>query len=131
MFILAKGGETYARMRFNVGPGGQAMLPVQVDCSTDFPASNHHAWEEEYLQHVTIEDDWVFTQHPLQPFFDPYVSYQLTVTLLVIYLPAKCRLVKDALLDDKINPAMVAGWLFLFMTTPFVGGRALNDRNSP
>ncbi len=72
MFILAKGGETYARMRFNVGPGGEAMLPVQVDCSTDFPASDQSAWEEEYLQHVTIEDDWLFTQPPFHPFIDPY-----------------------------------------------------------
>jgi len=72
MFILAKGGETYARMRFNVGPGGEAMLPVQVDCNTHFPASDQVAWEEEYLQHVIIEDDWVFAQQPFHPIFDPY-----------------------------------------------------------
>ena len=72
MFILAQGGASYARMRFNVGPGGETMLPVQVDCSTHFPASNQHAWQEECHNHVTITDDWGLRkpQHFLD--YDPY-----------------------------------------------------------
>lgn len=31
MFILTRGGTTYARLRFNAGPGGQMLLPVEVD----------------------------------------------------------------------------------------------------
>ncbi len=52
MFILARGGETYARLRFNNGPGGAIELPVQVDYSQPFDASDHEAWEAEYLAKV-------------------------------------------------------------------------------
>ena len=52
MFILACGGATYARLRFNVGPGGDVLLPVEVDYSRPFSASNWIAWEQEYLAHV-------------------------------------------------------------------------------
>jgi proteasome lid subunit RPN8/RPN11 len=31
MFILSRTGQTYARMAFSAGPGGQMMLPVEVD----------------------------------------------------------------------------------------------------
>ena len=31
MFILARGGQTYARLRCNVGPGADVKLPVDVD----------------------------------------------------------------------------------------------------
>src|SRR3954449_8635457 len=31
MFILARGGQTYARLRFNVGPGADVNLPVEVE----------------------------------------------------------------------------------------------------
>ena len=48
MFVLARGGKTYARLRFNVGPGGQAMIPVEVDYSEAFSAADHEAWEAEY-----------------------------------------------------------------------------------
>ena len=36
MFILAKGGKTYARLRFNVGPGGHLLIPVEVDFAAPF-----------------------------------------------------------------------------------------------
>ena len=52
MAILAKGGQTYARLRFGVGPGGQMMIPVEVDCTAPFPASDHAGWDAEYLAHV-------------------------------------------------------------------------------
>jgi len=48
MFVLARGGKTYARLRFNVGPGGQVMVPVQVDYAGAFEAADHEAWEAEY-----------------------------------------------------------------------------------
>ena len=47
MFILARGGQSYARLRFNVGPGGSLMLPVEVDYRRPFPASDQAAWSEE------------------------------------------------------------------------------------
>ena len=57
MFILARGGDTYARLRFNVGPGGQALLPVTVDYEQPFEGSDHTAWESEYQAHIEIEKD--------------------------------------------------------------------------
>ncbi|HKQ50412.1 MAG TPA: hypothetical protein VJZ71_20225 [Phycisphaerae bacterium] len=52
MFILAKGGQTYARLRFNTGPGGHLLIPVTVDYSQPFAGSDHAAWEDEYHAHI-------------------------------------------------------------------------------
>ena len=52
MFILSRSGSPYARLRFNVGPGGETHIPVQVDYTTGFEGSNHQAWEEEYEANV-------------------------------------------------------------------------------
>ena len=41
MFILGRTGHSYARMAFSAGPGGQILLPVQVDWS---------AWPEAVLE---------------------------------------------------------------------------------
>ena len=78
MFILARGGRTYARLRFHVGPGGDIKLPVHVDYSRPFAASNHEAWLAEYQANVDFpqlvalappepaaprdpfDDDWLF-----------------------------------------------------------------------
>jgi len=48
MFILARGGQSYARLRFHVGPGGDIDLPVQGDYGRAFAASDHQAWKAEY-----------------------------------------------------------------------------------
>lgn len=55
MFILARGGNTYARLRFNTGPGGQVLIPVAVDYRQAFPAADHAAWEAEYQANVHSE----------------------------------------------------------------------------
>jgi hypothetical protein len=55
MFILAQQGQTYARLRFNVGPGGAIQIPVQVDYSRQFSGSEMDAWEQEYLVNVDPE----------------------------------------------------------------------------
>ena len=55
MFILAEEGETYARLRFNVGPGGACLLPVELDCDVDFPASDFQGWEAEYQANIHPE----------------------------------------------------------------------------
>ena len=54
MGILAQAGPTYARLRFNVGPGGQVLIPVEQDYSTVFPATDRAAWEQEYAENVEI-----------------------------------------------------------------------------
>lgn len=53
MFILARDGDTYARLRFNVGPGGSAVIPVDVDYEEPFAATDQLAWAAEYERHVT------------------------------------------------------------------------------
>lgn len=52
MFVVAETGKTYARLRFNVGPGGETVLPVAVDFSRPFPASDPEAWEAEYRANI-------------------------------------------------------------------------------
>ena len=55
MFILARGGQTYARLEFHVGPGGSLLLPVEVDFTRPFPAANQAAWWEEY--HACVQQE--------------------------------------------------------------------------
>ena len=55
MFILARQGRTYARLQFHVGPGGSVLLPVEVEYSRDFAASDHEAWQAEYVANVQVE----------------------------------------------------------------------------
>jgi len=52
MFILAKGGETYARLRFNVGPRASQLMNVEVDYSQPFEASNNFEWKREFDANV-------------------------------------------------------------------------------
>jgi hypothetical protein len=54
IFILARGGQTYARLQFHVGPGGAMHLPVEVDYRRPFMASDHAAWSEEYFANVEV-----------------------------------------------------------------------------
>ena len=56
MFILARGGQSYARLRFHVGPGGDIDLPVHVDYSRPFAASDHAAWLAEYQSNVEMPE---------------------------------------------------------------------------
>jgi proteasome lid subunit RPN8/RPN11 len=55
MFIIAQRGKTYARLRFNVGPGGHIAIPVDVDFSTPFGPSQREAWEAEYKATISQE----------------------------------------------------------------------------
>jgi len=52
MFILARGGQSYARLRFNVGPFADFEIPVEVDYVRHFNGSDPDAWEREYLVNV-------------------------------------------------------------------------------
>ena len=56
MFILARRGQSYARLRFNIGPGCDVDLPVRVDYGRPFAASDHAAWREEYLATAQIAE---------------------------------------------------------------------------
>jgi proteasome lid subunit RPN8/RPN11 len=52
LFIVGRGNKTYARLCFNVGPGGQVLIPTEIDYSQDFSASNHELWDTEYNANV-------------------------------------------------------------------------------
>ena len=52
MFILARGGKSFARLRFNVGPGGHAAIPVAVEYSRPFGPSDRESWEIEYHANI-------------------------------------------------------------------------------
>lgn len=53
MFILARDGSCYARLHFRAGPGGDIEIPVRVDYSHEFEASDFTGWTEQYKANVT------------------------------------------------------------------------------
>lgn len=55
MFILAQEGRSYARLRFNVGPGADFEIPVGVDYVRRFDGCDPGAWEREYLVNVQAQ----------------------------------------------------------------------------
>lgn len=52
MAILARGGATYARLAFHVGPGGSLRIPVRVDYAEPFGGTDWEAWQAEFARHV-------------------------------------------------------------------------------
>lgn len=79
MFILACQGQSYARLRFNVGPGGAMTIPVTVDYSRPFAASDHAAWKEQYAANVRCEASRFWENRTTLPdrgnerdFFEPF-----------------------------------------------------------
>ena len=85
MFILARTGQTYARLKFNVGPKAEFEIPVKRDYSRTFAACDPERWEDEYLDHVhpqhksrlvqsnldlvtdlDWEEDWLITDNELK-----------------------------------------------------------------
>jgi len=59
MFIIARNGRTYTRLRFNTGPGGEIELSTTIDFGADFPASDRASWEHEYAR--SVHGDSMFT----------------------------------------------------------------------
>ncbi len=56
MCIVAQDGSTYARMRFNSGPGCEIKIPVCVDYGFEFNATDFENWKQQYMANV-FEDD--------------------------------------------------------------------------
>jgi hypothetical protein len=65
MFVLAQGGATYARLRFNAGPGGEMEIPTSVDYSRPFAGSDQAAWEDEYCLNVFEPLPLFYDREPL------------------------------------------------------------------
>ena len=61
MAILARGGQTYARLRFSTGPGASLAIGNRVDYRRPFAASDFDQWAAEYEACVQPEApaDWL------------------------------------------------------------------------
>lgn len=79
MFIVAQNGSTFARLRFNIGPGGQVKIPVCVDYDCQFDAADFENWKTQYKDNVTEEKlftpkkkskDIIGSQDEFDSFFD-------------------------------------------------------------
>ena len=55
MFIIARGGRSYARLQFGVGPRAQIEIPVTINWDQEFSAADPAAWEHEYMACVQPE----------------------------------------------------------------------------
>jgi proteasome lid subunit RPN8/RPN11 len=68
MAIVAQGDSTYARLSFHIGPGGQILIPTEVDYSRQFGPSEHECWDLEYEVDVRAVE-WLTraTVNELQP----------------------------------------------------------------
>jgi len=68
MFILARGGETFADLHWRQGGPARIPLDVEIDFSVPFAESDHVAWSEEYATNVQPEC-WATASHfgPGQP----------------------------------------------------------------
>jgi proteasome lid subunit RPN8/RPN11 len=56
MCIVAQDSSTFARLRFNGGPGGQVKVPVCVDYSYEFDAADFELWQQQYRINVAEEE---------------------------------------------------------------------------
>ena len=78
MAILARGGRSYARLRFGAGPGGDLRLPVRVDYSAPFAGSDPTGWAQEYASCV---EDTSFGLNQQRRFSDaPALGDELTAS---------------------------------------------------
>jgi proteasome lid subunit RPN8/RPN11 len=66
MFIVGRDGNTYARLRFNAGPGGVIKFPVCVDYSCEFEAADFALWAQQYKANVTVDNIFEKTEKPKQ-----------------------------------------------------------------
>ena len=55
MFILAQGGQTYARLQFNQGLAASFELDVEIDFTQPFDSTDWDAWQAEYDQNVLAD----------------------------------------------------------------------------
>lgn len=64
MAILARGGESYARLRFNTGPKADVLIGAEVDWGRGFPGSSESQWRREYAECVRTEDPFRSLSEP-------------------------------------------------------------------
>jgi len=83
MFILAKGGNTYCRIRLELKNGLfiEKELNMAIDCSGDFDKPERDKWSKEYEQNVTTDDPYRTMKSIADIFcddnkYDPEYSFQ-------------------------------------------------------
>lgn len=52
LFVVAQDNRIYAKLSFNVGPGGHVLIPTEIDYSQDFGPSDHDLWDTEYTANI-------------------------------------------------------------------------------
>ena len=52
MFVVAQNDKTYTKLSFNVGPGGQVLIPTEIDYCHDFGPTDHELWDAEYAANI-------------------------------------------------------------------------------
>jgi len=73
MLVVAQENHVHSRLRFNVGPGGEVLVPVRVDYNADFGPSDKEAWELEYRSNINVEN--IFGQSTRQEQRDSMDDY--------------------------------------------------------
>ena len=66
MFVVAQDNRTYAKLRFNVDPGGQVLVPTEIGYSEDFGPSDRDLWDSEYSANVKAVE-WLPGQSDAEP----------------------------------------------------------------
>ena len=61
MAIIAQDSSTYARLRFNAGPGGEVKIPICVDYNCEFDASDLEIWQQQYMANVAEDNTFTLT----------------------------------------------------------------------
>lgn len=56
LFVVDRMNKTYARLSFNIGPGANMLIRVQVDYNRDFGPSDHDQWDAEYKANIVAEN---------------------------------------------------------------------------
>lgn len=76
MFILAQGGDTYCRIKMNVGPGITKEMQVVIDYNTQFSGSKHEAWDKEYTINVFKIPTITRMMQAISPSVSPSLDYE-------------------------------------------------------
>lgn len=63
MFILSRGGDIFARLKYNIGPGSEQEIDTVVDYETapfeGVTEEDVKAWEDEYVNNL-VDKEWVW-----------------------------------------------------------------------
>ncbi len=75
MVIISKNDQSYAKLRFNTGPGGQIQIPVEIDYSQPFDQSDLKSWEAEYQLNIKTAKWQGSTGRKIEIDFEDELSY--------------------------------------------------------